>query len=126
MSLVLDAGALIAYERGDRTIHAFLLAAAASGDVVKTSAAVVAQVWRRGARQVALARLLRGVDEIALTPQRGRAVGALLQLSRSADVVDAALVELADNGDEILTSDPKDILRIANHSGKTLIITPVT
>ena len=38
----------------------------------------------------------------------------------------AAIVELADHGDEILTSDPKDILRIANHSGKTRIITPVT
>ena len=126
MSLIMDAGAFIAYERGDRVIHAFLVAAAEAGDVVKTSTAVVAQVWRHGARQASLARLLRGVAEITLTPHRARAVGILLQRSRSDDVVDAALIELADNGDEILTSDPRDIHRIANHSGKTLIITPVT
>jgi hypothetical protein len=125
MSLILDAGAFIAYERGDRTIRAFLATAAASGDTVKTSTAVVAQVWRHGARQAPLARLLGGVAELPLTQARARAVGLLLQLSRSTDVVDAAVVELAENGDEILTSAPADILRIASHSRKTLIITPV-
>ncbi|MBA3391007.1 MAG: hypothetical protein H0T89_00095 [Deltaproteobacteria bacterium] len=126
MSLVLDAGAFIAYERGDRTVHAFLLKAAEAEDSVKTSTGVVSQVWRDGARQVALAQLLRGVEEIALTPQRARAIGELLRLARSTDVVDASLVELARDGDEILTGDPDDLLQLANQSGKTLVITPVS
>ena len=125
MSLILDAGAFIAYERGNRTVHAFLLAATEAADPVRTAAAVVAQVWRDGPRQVTLARLLRGIDEVPLTPARARAIGALLRLSRSDDVCDAALVELANNGDEILTSDPHDIARIANHSGKTIVVTPL-
>ncbi|HEY3360200.1 MAG TPA: PIN domain-containing protein [Polyangia bacterium] len=125
MSLILDAGALIAWERGSRLALAFLMSAADSGETVKTSTAVIAQVWRHGSRQAALARLLRGVEEVPLTPQRARAIGALLGRARGADVVDAALVELAAGGDEILTSDPGDLLRLANHSGKTLIVTPV-
>ncbi|HVV85628.1 MAG TPA: hypothetical protein VHE35_21355 [Kofleriaceae bacterium] len=125
MSLILDAGALIAYERGNRTVTAFLLDAAAAENTVKTSTGVVAQVWRNGARQAALAGLLQGVDEVELTPRRAREIGRLLGQARTTDVVDASLVELAADGDEILTSDPHDLLRVARASGKTLIITPV-
>jgi predicted nucleic acid-binding protein len=49
----------------------------------------------------------------------------LLRRARSADVVDATLVELARDGDEIVTGDPDDLLQLARHSGKTLVITPV-
>jgi predicted nucleic acid-binding protein len=125
MSIVLDAGALIAFERGDRTIQAYLDLAADTGDPVRTSAAVVAQVWRGGARQALLSRLLQGLEEIALTPQRGRAIGELLRLARTSDVCDASLIELADSGDEILTSDPDDLEQVAAVSGKILTITAV-
>ena len=125
MSLILDSGAFIAYERGDRSVQAFLVRATESDIAVRTSTAIVAQVWRDGSRQATLTRLLRGVDEVALTQQRARSIGALLRASRTDDIADAALVELAEHGDEILTSDPDDILRIADHSGKTLIITPI-
>ncbi len=125
MSLILDAGALIAYERGSRMVTA-LIATAAEGEIaVKTSTGVVAQVWRQSARQVALGKLLRGVEEIELTPARAREIGRLLGLARTFDVVDASLIELATSGDEILTSDPDDLAKVARHSGKTLIITPV-
>ena len=125
MSLILDAGALIAYQRGSRIARAFLLRALESGEAVRTSTAVVAQVWRHGGRQAALARLLRGVEEVPLTSRRAREVGGLLGRAGGADVVDASLVELAATGDEILTSDPDDLLRLANHSGKVLIVTPI-
>lgn len=125
MSLVLDAGALIAYERGSRLVQAFLVDAVASEVAIKTSTGVVAQVWRQGARQVALAKLLRGVEELALTQARAREVGRLLGLARRVDVIDGSLIELAASGDEILTSDPDDLVHLARHSGKTLIITPV-
>jgi hypothetical protein len=126
VSLLLDSGALIAYERGSRTVHAFLRVAAERGDAVKTSTAVVAQVWRRGARQVSIAKLLRGVEELELSRARARGIGALLARTKTADVVDASLVEIAIDGDEILTSDPDDMLRLARGSGKTLIVTKVS
>ena len=126
MSLILDAGALIAYERKSRAVQAHLLLAIEHGDAVKTSTAVIAQVWRESARQVVLGRLLRDVEEVPLTSSRARAAGALLRLARRKDIVDAAVIELAANGDEILTSDPHDLVVLAEHSGKTLIITPVS
>ncbi len=126
MSLVLDAGALIGYERGNRVVQAFLLTAAETRTNVKTASAIIAQVWRDGARQAHLVQLLRGVEEIPLTPQRARAIGVLLRASRTTDVVDAAVIELADDGDEILTSDPGDLVQLVRHSGKSLTIVPVT
>lgn len=126
MSLILDAGALIAYERKSRIMQAHLHLASEQGDTVRTSTAVIAQVWRESARQVLLVRLLRGVEEVPLTSSRARAAGALLRLARRDDIVDAAVIELAANGDEILTSDVDDLVALAEHSGKTLIVTPVS
>ncbi|MGE0784815.1 MAG: hypothetical protein AB7S26_03930 [Sandaracinaceae bacterium] len=125
MSLLLDAGALIAFERGDRTVQAFLQRAHDDGVDVRTTTTVVAQTWRSSARQVALARLLRAVDERELTRARARSVGELLSRAGVSDVVDASLVEIAVDGDEILTRDPTDIATLAHAAGKTLLVTPV-
>ena len=125
MSLLLDSGALMAFERGNRVVFAHLAVARANRSPVKTLTAVVAQVWRQGSRQVVLARLLRGIDEVGLSPQRARSIGLLLAAARTRDVVDASLVDLAFDGDEILTSDPGDLVKLAEAAGKTLIITRV-
>jgi hypothetical protein len=74
---------------------------------------------------VALARLLRGVDERELTKARSRAIGVLLARAKRADVVDASLVDAANEGDELLTSDPDDIAKLAEAAGKTLVVTRV-
>jgi hypothetical protein len=125
VSLILDAGALIAFERGDRTVQAFLERAHDDGVDVRTTTTVVAQTWRRPAKQVALARLLRGVDERELTRARGRSVGELLSRTSASDIVDASIIEIANDGDEILTSDPDDIVALAEAAKKTLVVTPV-
>jgi hypothetical protein len=125
MSLVLDSGALIAYERGSRVVQAILLGAAERRDAIRVPAAVIAQVWREGRKQASLARLLRGVEEVPLSPVRARIIGELLRVAKASDVVDAAVIELANDGDEILTSDPDDLVALAAHGDKTLIITPV-
>ncbi len=109
MALVLDAGALIAIERRDRVIIARLVRAHEDGEPVLTSASVVAQVIRNRARQVTLERVLLGVQEIALDSEEARHIGTLLAGTRSSDVVDAAVARIASPGDEILTSDPKDL-----------------
>jgi hypothetical protein len=114
MKLVLDSGALIALERGDRAMWRRLKAAQLAGDVPTTHGGVVGQAWRAGGpRQALLARALAGVEVHALDEARGRAAGALLARARQTDVIDAALVLLASDGDRIVTSDLEDLVRLA-------------
>jgi hypothetical protein len=47
----------------------------------------------------------------------GRRAGALLARARKSDVIDAALVLLAADGDYILTSDPEDLEPLALAAG---------
>lgn len=55
---VFDAGALIAFERNDRTVVMLVKRLLEQRARVIIPAAVVGQVWRDGARQARLARLL--------------------------------------------------------------------
>jgi uncharacterized protein YaiI (UPF0178 family) len=48
----------------------------------------------------------------------GRAAGELLAVARRRDVIDAALVLLAADGDHIVTSDPDDLAPLAVASGR--------
>lgn len=125
MTLVLDAGALIAYEDGDRTVRAFLERARREGVDVRTTTGAVAQVWRNGAHQARLALLLRGVFEVELTAEQARRVGTLLGKARLRDVVDGSVVDAAADGDEILTTDPNDIGVLARSGGRNVIVTRV-
>lgn len=118
MTLVLDAGALVAIDRNDRAMWVRLKAAHEAGRLPVTHAGVVGQVWRGSARQARLARALAAVDVAPLDEPLGRAAGALLAASGTADVIDAAVVLLADDGDDIVTSDPDDIARLAEAAGR--------
>ena len=82
MSLVLDAGALVAIERSDRSVLALMKRELIAGRAPITHGGVVGQVWRSGSgRQANLARLLRGVDVRALDGALGRRAGELLGLT---------------------------------------------
>ena len=117
MTLVLDAGGLIAVDRQDRVVGAMLRVAQQETIPVRTSASVIAQVWRNGSLQANLARVLAGVDTAALDGPTGRLVGELLGRSRTSDVVDGHLGLIVRSGDTVLTSDPKDIKMILNARG---------
>ena len=85
MGLVLDAGALIAFERGDRHVAALLEATRRRKDRTVTSSGCVAQAWRGpGSRQALLARLLLGITEHSLNPDISEAVGELCAASAPA------------------------------------------
>ena len=112
MALVLDAGGLIAVDRLDRAVGAMLRVAQQDKIPVRTSAAVIAQVWRNGALQVNLARVLAGVDAATLDGVTGRSVGEILALSKTADVVDGHLGLIVQSGDTVLTGDAEDIKKI--------------
>ncbi|MEA2299658.1 MAG: hypothetical protein QOD61_2428 [Solirubrobacteraceae bacterium] len=120
MTIVLDAGALIAVERADREVIAILKAERRAGRVPTTHGGVVGQVWRGGARQALLARLLDAVEVVALDDALGRRAGALLGRCGNADVIDAALVLLAADGDLIVTSDTGDLDALATAAGTHL------
>lgn len=118
MSVVLDSGALVALERNERAMWIRLKAAQLEGDLPLTHAGVLGQVWRGGPRQARLSQALAGIDVRALDEALGRAVGQLLGAAGLSDVVDAAVVLLAQDGDEIVTVDHDDLERLAAASGR--------
>jgi hypothetical protein len=110
---VLDTGALIAVDRRDRQVGALLRVAQREGIAVRTSAGVVAQAWRDGARQANLARTLAGIDIAAIDQASRRRIGRLLARSGSGDIVDGHVALLVAADDIVLHQrDPDDIHRL--------------
>jgi predicted nucleic acid-binding protein len=116
--LVLDAGAFVAFDKGDARVRARLAAARRLGLEIATTSPVVAQVWRDGRRQSLLARLLAATRVDAPDERAARRAGELLARSKSRDVVDALLAGLAVDGDLVLTSDPHDLRSLLALTGK--------
>lgn len=124
--LILDAGAFVAVDRGDREIVALVKRERIAGRVPMTCGGVVAQVWRGGhGRQAPVARLLAGTDVTAIDGQLGRRAGMLLARSGQSDAIDASVVCLAADGDDILTSDPGDLRALAEAAGIYIDLIPI-
>jgi len=122
-ALILDAGALVAVDRGDRAMIARLRAAQQHGLELRSNAMVIAQVWRDPhGRQAGLAQLLRAVDVRAVDQRTGRDAGVLLGAANAGDAIDATVVLLAAPGDRILTSDPADLTRLARLADRRAVI----
>jgi hypothetical protein len=107
--MLLDAGALIALDGNDRAMWVRLEVLHDAGELPVTHGGVIGQVWRGGPGQARLAMALAGVEVRPLDDRLGRAAGELMGEARTSDVVDAALVLLAGDGDEIVTLDRADI-----------------
>ena len=126
MSLVFDAGGLIAIERGVRFVTALVDQERVNHRRPVTHGGVVGQVWRTGSgRQAPLARFLRGFDIRPIDGELGRRVGALLALTGTDDVIDAAIVLLARDGDVILTSARTDLAVLTAAAGLYVELVPV-
>ena len=113
--IVLDAGALIALDRGDKRIIALLQRAVTQGRTIRVPAGVVGHAWRDGRVQVTLARFLRSqeVKIVPLDEQLARSCGELCRVANSSDIIDASVVLLArEQRDPIVTGDPTDLLRL--------------
>jgi hypothetical protein len=75
-------------------------------------------VWRGGnGKQVPIARLLAGVDVVPVDDEIGRRAGLLLARTGTADAIDASVICLAQDGDNILTSDPAAQRGLARAAG---------
>jgi len=113
--ITLDAGALIALDRGDKRMIALLRQAMAQGRLFRVPAGVLGQAWRNGRVQATLARFLRSeeVEIIPLDEQLARSCGELCGATDTSDIIDASVVILArGRQDPIVTSDPQDLRRL--------------
>lgn len=112
----LDAGALIALERGDRAVEVLVAQARKRRTALAVPAPVLAQAWRGGPRQARLARLLASpiCDVVPLDATRARKAGQLCGMTGSDDVVDASVVVVArERGQAVVTSDAAALARLA-------------
>ena len=126
MTLVLDAGALIALERNDRAMWRRLKSALQRNEITVTHGGVLGQAWRgRGPRGARLAVALASVDVRSLDEDLGKRSGELLARTKKNDVIDAALVLISTDGDVIATSDPDDLEPLARAAGRLVDLLPV-
>jgi hypothetical protein len=126
LTLVLDAGGLLLLEANDRDAVASVKQEFEAGRSPVTHGGIVGQVWRGGSgRQATLAALLKSLDIKPLDDGLGRRAGVLLGKAGQKDVLDAALVLLAQDGDEIWSSDLQDLQILSRTSGIHLDIVPV-
>ena len=104
-------------------LHAGFLAE----EVVPTvPAPVLAEAWRGGGRQASLARLLALCEVEPMSEIQAKDVGVLVGRSGHANVVDVAVVEGAiRRSDAIVTSDPRDIQRIADAARSRITIATI-
>jgi PIN domain nuclease of toxin-antitoxin system len=113
---VLDAGALVALERRDRKVAALMEVAAQYRIEMVLPSAVLAQVWRDGARQATLSKTLRnpGLAEAPLDHDDAKRAGELLRASGTTDVIDAHVAVLAGRlRAPVITSDPPDLAKLS-------------
>jgi hypothetical protein len=78
-----------------------------------------------GGRQVPMARLLNGTEVAPIDTRLGRRAGVLLARSGQSDAIDATVVCLAADGDDILTSDPGDLRALAQAAEIHVELIPV-
>ena len=112
-TLVLDTGALIALDRGDRQIWTDLFSAHRA-TAIQVPTGAIAQAWRDGSRQARLSRAIKMCDEVPLDGRIAREAGTLCGQTGTADVVDASVAvtaaKAARRGDvDVVTSDRDDI-----------------
>lgn len=122
-ALILDAGAFIAIERNDRSTVALLKAAHKNSLSLRSNGGVVAEVWRGGlGNQVPLARLLAAVELLPVDGDLGRSAGVLIRDTDGGSAIDATVVAIAREGDQIVTSDQSTIQALVNFSGRGIKI----
>lgn len=121
--MILDAGVFVSVDRREPAAIPFVTRTDRDDIDLHTSEAVIAQVWRNGARQARLAAFLRTVEIHPLDD--GRAVGRILRDSGTRDVVDAHLGLLAEElDDDILTGDVDDLRRVVTGLARRVAVLP--
>lgn len=110
--VVYDAGALVAAARNDRRMWAEHRIRLELGLAILVPAPVLAQV-SRSPKQAPLRRLLAGCEVVPFEEMNAHAVGKLLAASKTNDVVDGAVIELAvRRSADVVTGDVRDLTKL--------------
>jgi predicted nucleic acid-binding protein len=121
--LTLDAGALIAIERGDARVAGMIKAAQQDERPVAVPSGALGQAWRGGARAARIARLLAGCEVDPLDEESAKIAGELRDNAQTDDLIDASVVAgAASRGDAVLTGDPDDLRPLAAITGRVRIV----
>jgi hypothetical protein len=123
--LVLDAGALIALERGDQRVAVLLKGALELGLGVIVPATVLAQAWRGGPRAASIARLVDAGGIDSLNERRAKEVGLRLSLRGGSDIADAHVVCCAVEYSATIVSSDEDDIRSLSKPGERLTLIAV-
>lgn len=113
-ALTFDTGALIALSRGDKRMHAVLVAAQERRTVITVPAVVVAEWWRVDSRRSRL--ILERVDVEPISERLAKIAGeALAAVPRAAAIDAIVMASAAERGDVVFTSDIEDLDRLRRH-----------
>lgn len=124
-AIIYDAAILIAADRNERRAWAEHKARLEFGLIPLVPAPVVAQV-SRSPRQAQLRRFLTGCEVVPLGESEAHQAGRLLGLTKTADVVDAAVVTTALREKAmILTGDRVDMERLVSATGREVAVVTV-
>jgi hypothetical protein len=120
---VFDAGALIAFERGDQRVRAIADQSDAFEISIAIPASALAQVWRGGPRSASLARLISSSFSDPLDEARAKEVGERLGSRATADIADAHVVCCAiDHDAAVVTSDGDDMETLAEPTEELVLV----
>jgi hypothetical protein len=114
-TIVLDAGALVAFERGDARMRALVREALRTGSTLVVPAGVVGRVWRDGARHPTLRALLRAPTTVVppFDQVLAEAAGVLCGKTGTSDATAASVVLLArQRNAPVVTSDADGLHRL--------------
>lgn len=121
--LVLDAGALIAFERGDRELARVLKVAQARGYELIVPASALAQVWRGGPRSASLGLLMDAAATDPLDEGRAKEAGVRLGTRGGSDIADAHVVCCGlEYRAAVATSDPGDLRALSPPAERLVLI----
>ena len=114
-AVVLDAGALIAFERGDERMRALVREALKAGARLVVPAGALGEVWRGSPRQAPLRALVEAPTTVVpiLDQVLAEAAGVLCGRAGSSDAIDASVVLVARRERAVVvTSDVDDLRRL--------------
>lgn len=121
-----DTGMLVALDRNEREAWVVLRRVVNRGEVPTVPTVVTAQAWRDGRRQVQLARALGDCRPEILGDELARKAGELCRRSRTADIVDAVVIESAGRrNDDVYTGDTGDLEHLAERIANQVAIIPI-
>lgn len=121
-----DTGMLVALDRNEREAWVVLRRLVNRGEIPTVPTVVTTQAWRDGRRQAQLARALGDCRPEILSDELARKAGELCRRSRTADIVDAVVIESAGRrNDDVYTGDGGDLERLAKHITNEVAIIPI-